>query len=285
MDGVLGAADDGVYTPEQRWAYYISSYTSFDPTEGVPYSALSAPFLKRSVRALEQQVQHQSGLPPSRNGLPLDDASLGGGLDILRSNPAAHLDLSRLDHMHSKENLGLRISPDSYRIHWSVAESTEWWIAAPAPSSGNVVKSPPPADTKATDTMESVAPTTADIASTTELYVASTEAVLGAEAQPPSAALAQDVTAADSSSSPKDEEKPATDDKHTQEAQAHEHDRTSQFEEKFVMNNSWMAGLTRDEVEERKGSFRKWTGVGVVPGSAVDNETGAKDKEDVVMAD
>ncbi|KAK2758744.1 Transcriptional regulatory protein sin3 [Arachnomyces sp. PD_36] len=35
--------------PEARWSYYVSAYTMRDPTEGVPFSQMRMPFLKRSL--------------------------------------------------------------------------------------------------------------------------------------------------------------------------------------------------------------------------------------------
>jgi len=46
------------------------------------------------------------------------------------------------------------------------------------------------------------------------------------------------------------------------EEQDHEHDshdsRAGTFEEKFVMNNAWMAGLSKGEVDARNADFRHW---------------------------
>lgn len=57
---------------EARWSYYVSAYTMRDPTEGVPFSQMRMPFLKRSLPArLEQEDEynrfyrplvHQDGL-------------------------------------------------------------------------------------------------------------------------------------------------------------------------------------------------------------------------------
>jgi paired amphipathic helix protein Sin3a len=34
---------------EARWSYYVSAYTMRDPTEGVPFSQMRMPFLKRNL--------------------------------------------------------------------------------------------------------------------------------------------------------------------------------------------------------------------------------------------
>ncbi|KAL4803023.1 hypothetical protein BDV18DRAFT_146116 [Aspergillus unguis] len=57
---------------EARWSYYVSAYTMRDPTEGVPFSQMRMPFLKRNLPSkLEQEEEynrfyrplvHQDGL-------------------------------------------------------------------------------------------------------------------------------------------------------------------------------------------------------------------------------
>lgn len=57
---------------EARWSYYVSTYTMRDPTEGVPFSQMRLPFMKRSLPAkLDQEDEynryyrplvHQDGL-------------------------------------------------------------------------------------------------------------------------------------------------------------------------------------------------------------------------------
>lgn len=44
---------------EARWSYYVSAYTMRDPTEGVPFSQMHIPFLKRNLPAkLEQEEEY-----------------------------------------------------------------------------------------------------------------------------------------------------------------------------------------------------------------------------------
>lgn len=59
--------------------------------------------------------------------------------------------------------------------------------------------------------------------------------------------------------------------------QHHEDDAEAAFLEKFVMNNSWMAGRKREEVDEMNREFREWVGDG--------NSNGGKKEEDVVMVE
>lgn len=46
-------------SPEARWSYYVSAYTMRDPTEGVPFSQMRMPFLKRNLPSkLEQDEEY-----------------------------------------------------------------------------------------------------------------------------------------------------------------------------------------------------------------------------------
>ena len=47
-----------------------------------------------------------------------------------------------------------------------------------------------------------------------------------------------------------------------------EDDRTERFREKFVLNSTWMKGMTHEEVQKVTGDFKRWVDEGVVPGSA-----------------
>lgn len=57
---------------EARWSYYVSTYTMRDPTEGVPFSQMRLPFMKRNLPAKPDQedeynryyrpLVHQDGL-------------------------------------------------------------------------------------------------------------------------------------------------------------------------------------------------------------------------------
>lgn len=275
-------AQDGVYTPEQRWAYYISSYTTFAPTEGVPYADIDAPFLKRSVRA----VQKETVIPILRPGAGVDDSN-GGATDVLLSNPASRTDLSRLDHMRSKEGLGLRISPDTYRIHWTVAESTEWWITASASTASITVNKSPSAAAQATTT-GTTGSTAANAVATTELATVVHDGGAAGAAATTDAPPVAEATQSAAASATKDEEGKSTaaavvSDSHEEQGQDQDGygDRAGEFEGKFVMNNRWMAGLARDEVEARKGEFRKWAGLK----NGGDDGLAGAEKDDVVMED
>ncbi len=66
-------------------------------------------------------------------------------------------------------------------------------------------------------------------------------------------------------------------------------ERKGKFEEKFVMNNSWMRGLSRDEVDRKNEEFRRWIRDGpaaaVKEGGEGEREAKGDEGEDEVMAD
>ncbi|KAI9835740.1 MAG: hypothetical protein M1819_001918 [Sarea resinae] len=59
--------------------------------------------------------------------------------------------------------------------------------------------------------------------------------------------------------------------------------RSSRFEDKFVMNNAWMKGLSKDEVDQKNDEFRKWVKDGP-PGESSDGKGQAGD-DDEMMTD
>lgn len=60
----LLTAEDSTFENEElsqeaRWSYYVSAYTMRDPTEGVPFSQMRMPFLKRNLPTkLEQEEEY-----------------------------------------------------------------------------------------------------------------------------------------------------------------------------------------------------------------------------------
>lgn len=57
---------------EARWSYYVSAYTMRDPTEGVPFSQMRMPFLKRNLPPkMEQNEEYNRYYRPlvSHDGL------------------------------------------------------------------------------------------------------------------------------------------------------------------------------------------------------------------------
>lgn len=53
---------------EARWSYYVSAYTMRDPTEGVPFSQMRMPFLKRNLPPkMEQDEEYNRYYRPLVN--------------------------------------------------------------------------------------------------------------------------------------------------------------------------------------------------------------------------
>lgn len=51
--------DNEELSQEARWSYYVSAYTMRDPTEGVPFSLMRMPFLKRNLPShMEQDEEY-----------------------------------------------------------------------------------------------------------------------------------------------------------------------------------------------------------------------------------
>ncbi|KAL3494016.1 hypothetical protein BJX62DRAFT_55289 [Aspergillus germanicus] len=83
---------------EARWSYYVSAYTMRDPTEGVPFSQMRMPFLKRNLPAkLEQEEEYNRYYRP-------------------------------LVH---QEGLIIRICANSYHILYEPSSNDWWWRPSP----------------------------------------------------------------------------------------------------------------------------------------------------------
>lgn len=94
---------------EARWSYYVSAYTMRDPTEGVPFSQMRMPFLKRNLPAkLEQEEEYNRFY-----------------------RPLVHLD-----------GLIIRICANSYHILYEPGSFDWWWrpIAASDESGDEAAK-------------------------------------------------------------------------------------------------------------------------------------------------
>lgn len=256
----FGSADeDGVFTAEQRWAYYITSYTSLEPTEGVDQSRLAPSLLKRNLRALPN-----SAASPGSDDVHSGDAARGSG-QAGAATPSDAASARRLDRIRSREGLGLRISPDTYKIFWSVRGSEEWWVSPDPVSATASATVPGTAGSAATDQTtqtQTATPAPADANITT------TEAA-GTPAEA-STAIAANGDADATEQSAADTEVDNT----TAGGPEHDHDaelldsRAGAFEEKFVMNNAWMAGLSKGEVDARNADFRRWRDSGTVAGKS-----------------
>lgn len=237
--------EDGLLDPEQRWAYYVASFTSLEPTESVLLDEVRLPFLKKtrqSARSIqparptkagkrnaedpegdhEMQESNERSTQPSGDTLKQLDASRPKAADsapqskdVIDLQPQGN---TRWDQLRSREHLGLRIDQENYKLNWpgyGTGADTEWWYA--------------------------------DDSGPTKAATATTEAKGDAQQ-----AGAQHVDAEGEG-----EDKDGGD---TKGEQDEKHD----FEERFVMNNTWMKGLSRDEVDEKNRGFREWVSDGDV---------------------
>ena len=233
--------EDGLLDSEQRWSYYVSSFTSVEPTEGVPTEEVSMPMLKKT----RKRINAEFSFPPSKR---LHLSAEGAEGDVEREEPndpstqqngdapaskprdAATQNADKSDvgsqvqarsrQIHSRERLGLRIDQESYKLHWPRSGSgaeTEWWMTV----SSDVPK-PAAGGSAAKETQDGERETGDE-----EM------ADVGAEGD-----------------QPENGGKEAQKDGDYAEEQ--------KFEERFVMNNRWMKGLSRDEVDERNKEFREW---------------------------
>jgi len=93
FDDSLSAADK-----EHLWRYYLASYTSMTPTEGIDFLQLSRPILSRNIRA--------SGIDPHSTTYPPSPAD---------GDEASNQRLQRrFDNNRGKENLVMRIAVNNY---------------------------------------------------------------------------------------------------------------------------------------------------------------------------
>jgi len=204
----------GALTEQQRWTYYISTYTTMDPTEGVPRDRCHPGVLMRNLGAA---LKHNNGGPNSTLGL--DFATLSED------------EARRLDRVRSSEMLSLRISPVNYTISWDTKTNAEWWLG------GSSLQQPEARPS--TEGPEKGLPNSngsVNAAGDAATWAA-TDAGAGATG-----------TGA-----------------HLEAGHDHDHEehggRDGEFDEKFVMNSRWMAGLTRDAVDGKNTEYRTWRGI------------------------
>jgi paired amphipathic helix protein Sin3a len=94
-DGTLNSEE---LSPEARWSYYVSSYTMRDPTEGVPFSQMRMPFLKRNLPPkLDSDEEYNRYYKP----------------------------------LVSQEGLIIRICANSYHVLYEPG-TEEWWCREPS---------------------------------------------------------------------------------------------------------------------------------------------------------
>ena len=99
-------ADDGlsVLDRDQRWRYYIASYTSTDPTADVEHSAMDMPFLPGNITSA---------------GAYADPLAIDSTADEATQQLAARREERFMD-VKNEEKLVMRIAVNNYRIFWTV---------------------------------------------------------------------------------------------------------------------------------------------------------------------
>ncbi|KAL9049653.1 MAG: hypothetical protein Q9162_007114 [Coniocarpon cinnabarinum] len=231
--------EDGLLDPDQRWSYYVSSFQALDPTENVLQEEVGPPLLKRSRHVAEDQATE----PPSKRArISVEGATAEGGengADPVESaerttqvvNVAAgekiqllHNAKTRWDQLRSREYLGIRVDQDSYKLAWprpGTGAEEEWWLAVDVPANQHQ-KQPSDADK---DTERN-----------------------------------QDGDKRMAEAAPQDKDGDAEKAKGDEGEKHDEPEIEHRFEESFVMNNRWMRGLSRDEVDGKNRGFREWMG-------------------------
>lgn len=204
----------GALTEQQRWTYYISTYTTMDPTEGVPRDRVRPGVLMRNLGAA---LKHNNG--GANSTLGLDFATLSED------------EARRLDRVRSSEMLSLRISPVDYTISWDTKTNAEWWLG------GSSLQQPEARPS--TEGLEQGLPNGNGSVNAADGAASGEVSEVGAGATGTGA--------------------------HLEAGHDHDHEehggRDGEFEEKFVMNSRWMAGLTRDAVDGKNTEYRTWRGI------------------------
>jgi paired amphipathic helix protein Sin3a len=105
FDDCLSAADK-----EHIWRYYIASYTSLTPTEGIDFTKLNRPILNRNIRA--------TGMNPNSITYPPSPAD---------GDDAANERIQRrFDNVRGKENLVMRIAVNNYQRIYQPSTDEGW---------------------------------------------------------------------------------------------------------------------------------------------------------------
>lgn len=284
------SGEDGVTNADQRWAYYVSAFTSIEPTEGVPQDQVERPFLGRNERsakaAASKEELDELTFPLAHANIPaivapdddsaVDNTAASDSTDAPKptasktddSDNATKGATSRKSKLYSSEQLGLRISLDTFIIHWALpgtGQDQEWWlrksasVKAPAASSSKQ-DSRAGSTTNGTKEPAQVDKATATAASSAEEDVAMNNAPEGDGDESTTQNQTQGKKVSDEPQTSANTAQPtATQPNDGGEHDSDEHGRAHAFEEKFVMNNRWMAGLRRDEVEGKNEDFARWT--------------------------
>lgn len=209
-------AEDGLLDVDQRWTYYVASYTSLEPTEGVIHEDVTSPLLKSHIRQAETTAENLQQSSTTNNAddeaaEENDDPKEGEGQQSGQASGRGKASIT----LRGEEQLGLRISPDTYRIFWprpGSGDDQEWW----------------------------------QVVRRAEKHGAASRKDKSSEKQ-----------AADKAAESGEQRDKQTD---GEERMEDDGNADHAFEEKFVMNNRWMAGRKKDEVEEKNAAFHEWIG-------------------------
>ncbi|KAK4550250.1 hypothetical protein LTR36_003217 [Oleoguttula mirabilis] len=96
---------------ENRWRSYVTSYQTFEPTDGVPKEHLNVPMLERNMRNMGANPKSLS-YPPSP---PLQPTDVGAEGTSAANASGGDRAFNRLMAAHNEEKLDIRISVNNYK--------------------------------------------------------------------------------------------------------------------------------------------------------------------------
>lgn len=263
--------DDGLKTREERWAHYIASFVTLDPTEHVLYSELKRVYIPRNLKAV---------LDAAGNGIDVTASASNGDASSTEAATIAK-EHARLDSVTAEEQLPMRLALEDYHIVWGNRgedgslkpnEDSEYWFADEShiSSAGGSRKRRPgtvsrrPSDekgTKGTGASNEAATAKDDLTASAEAKDGTDTAAAGAGQDATDEAKSGEKetvkTKGENEAEAMDEDE-GDEEAHDESDDMHLTTKSGAFDEKFVMNNSWMRGLTKDEVDLGNREFVSW---------------------------
>ncbi|KAI9727948.1 MAG: Transcriptional regulatory protein sin3 [Chrysothrix sp. TS-e1954] len=242
-DDNFSDTEDGLTDPKDRWRLYVASYIQPSPTEGIPPSSISPTSLPRTLK--------RTADTPTLPSTTADDAAPSDAQPSISEPPKSKP--NRYDAVAASENLQIRISTDDYRLKFNVpldpavkreregarkqfwplpeVRDEEWWVVLPSGT-----------------------PALSRVASKT-----SSHGEKGAGVAAEGAADAgQDGEAGKDEEMGGDEQQQEEDAEHEHDVEGEDDTPDHKIRTRFVMNNSWMRGLSREDVDAKNGGFRGW---------------------------
>ncbi|KAI9668879.1 MAG: Transcriptional regulatory protein sin3 [Alyxoria varia] len=300
------STEDGLLTPEQRWAYYVASYTSYEPTEGLQLDLFNPPFLNRNLQSCVKAVENSTSASNTFPGEPYAESADTNNLANEGSAPATDDGGSseqallqrlkrkklmpnvppkalaaRLWQLRSKERLEVLISPDTYKISWpSMADgdqsqsefpAEEMWVEVrELGGKGKVRKGKNSAEEKAGIAHGKEEPVD-DNVNVDDEHTKEEDVAMQDDNTDPTQGKDRDessinVPGESEPQSAHPEHSTVQSDHHAHDGEESTDDPAHVFEEKFVMNNAWMRGITRDEVAQKNDAFMGWVDTGDLAG-------------------